>query len=215
MDRFALGKVTPLERGIIMSGQSVRATLERRKWVTRRPVGKKKCPYGVTGDYLYFRETWAGAPLEDNLPPKKMTLDKDIIRYRATFDERDRHLYGKWRASIHMPKSVTRIRVQILDIDKEPLQDITEEDALAEGIRFIDYSQISELQRPVPFWDTNLKEIDKKGFYTYEFPSQLIGATAVDAYHALWDSMYADEPLMMFFYNPLVWRIEYTMVDSG
>lgn len=40
----------------------------------------------------------------------------------------------RWRPSIHMPKWAARIWLRVLDVRVERIQDITEEDAIAEGV---------------------------------------------------------------------------------
>ena len=55
------------ERPILFSGPMVRAVLEGRKTQTRRVVKPQQmmdlpvsyCPYGIPGDRLWVRETWA------------------------------------------------------------------------------------------------------------------------------------------------------------
>jgi hypothetical protein len=44
------------------------------------------------------------------------------------------HQAMKWKPSIHMPKAAARIWLQVESIAVERLRDITEEDAIAEGV---------------------------------------------------------------------------------
>lgn len=79
------------------------------------------CPYGQPGDRLWVRETWQqmehiGGDI------------KESIVYRADAE----HKYG-WRPSIFMPRWASRLTLEVVKVRVEPLQAITEEDALAEG----------------------------------------------------------------------------------
>lgn len=105
-----------------------------------------KCPYGPVGTTLWVRETtflygrWAKNGLAKSGKQKwKFIWDKskpvlymdcppdDIKRLKTDVG------YFK-RPSIHMPHEACRLRLEITDIKPERLQDISEEDAMAEGI---------------------------------------------------------------------------------
>lgn len=137
------------ERPLLFSSAMVHAILEGRKTQTRRivkltdsgrvkGVGSPKnwhiddhdvvnaCPYGIPGDRLWVKETFA------HWSPK-------IIKYRADGecsdgDRREHYTPGKWRPSIFMPRWASRILLEITNVRVELLQDITEDGALAEGI---------------------------------------------------------------------------------
>lgn len=97
---------------------------------------KVKSSYGKPGDLLWVRETW-------------LKLDRDHVitnqfSYKANGDAETEDLrkdYIKsgrkyqWKPSIHMPKSAARIWLMIEDIRVERLQDISEKDARAEGVK--------------------------------------------------------------------------------
>ncbi len=81
------------------------------------------CPYGHPGDHLWVRETFVPAI---------------AVRafYRAT-DEKllsDDGWTGRWVSSIHMPRALSRITLSITDVRAERLRQISEADAIAEGI---------------------------------------------------------------------------------
>lgn len=91
-----------------------------------------KCPYGHIGDRLWVRETWN-------------TFDPWV----GVFYAADDHSYGigddddadhiephdiRWRPSIHMPRWASRILLEVTDVRVERLKDISEEDAISEGI---------------------------------------------------------------------------------
>lgn len=122
----------------------------------------KRNPYGNIGDRLWVRETfvlerWEDEP--DKLPtdrpvhhyqPADLTNEYDneywnIPHYRATdpapdlyygdIDERDDgEPKCKWRPSIFMPRWASRILLEIVDVRFERLQEITRDNAKAEGV---------------------------------------------------------------------------------
>ena len=82
------------------------------------------CPYGQVGDRLWVRETWA----QDINIADGAT---GTIYYKAGY-----HPGGlKWRSPIHMPRWASRILLEITEVRVERLQEITNEDAIAEGIK--------------------------------------------------------------------------------
>lgn len=188
------------ERPILFRGDIVRAILEGRKTVTRRPVKFDRvprcasdcagpepehsyvnfglrgphakymsvpckdgasqrifCPYGDPGDRLWVRETWWNAeaypvtgPSGEPLPAEKSHL----VHYAADGDPPNtpnRHYprglcngafaapdpYASWikRPSIHMPRWASRLTLEVTGVAVERLQDITEEQARAEGVQ--------------------------------------------------------------------------------
>lgn len=90
------------------------------------------CPYGQVGDRLWVRETWA---INDVIPIEHRTKAPYI--YRAELNERGQAKYtGGWKPSIHMPRAASRITLEITGVRVERIQDISEEDAIAEGIPY-------------------------------------------------------------------------------
>jgi len=152
--------MTARERPIIFNGPMVRATLDDSKtqarWIIKnsgdmefdnndphfgpywKPYAvdgatgedtKVHCPYGYPGDRLWVRETWAPEKEGTGCPDDTGTL------YRATdpgWDDEDTGL--RWRPSIFMPRAASRILLEITDVRVQRLQEISEEDARAEGI---------------------------------------------------------------------------------
>lgn len=84
-----------------------------------------KNPYGQVGDVLWVREAYC---------PKY--FDGNIHCYKADFNQTAYEFVSepKWKPSIHMPKDAARIWLRIKDVRVERLQDLSEDDALAEGI---------------------------------------------------------------------------------
>ena len=173
-------------KGILFNTEMVRATLEGRKTETRSPV--KNMPVGVdsiefiesvgwlvkfefwkrflfgvssawikpryqVGDILYVRETWSCLRLGNG-----RTVPYDT-QYWYKADEKNYNPDNKWRPSIHMPKVAARIFLRVTDVRFEKLNDITEEDATAEGFNGINATTYYEIQMTpkVDFaitWDT-------------------------------------------------------------
>lgn len=134
-----------MERPILFSTEMVRAILDGRKTQTRRVVKDKmlqenngdvdeefllltmdKCPYGKVGNVLWVRETYRHQmgsyryKASPNVVIKTQNMGASMVS-------------DKWKPSIFMPKAACRIFLEITSIRVERLQDISEQDAKAEG----------------------------------------------------------------------------------
>lgn len=98
-------------------------------------TGWVKCPYGRPGDILYVREAWR-VYLRENCPFIQYKSDEyeERITHDIYHDLQFRNRRITWRPSIFMPKWASRIRLRVTAVKAERVQDITEEDAIAEGI---------------------------------------------------------------------------------
>ncbi|MFK1308571.1 hypothetical protein ACIUYH_15640 [Pseudomonas aeruginosa] len=150
------------ERPILFSGPMVRAILEGRKTVTRRVVkpqpdflgsmvdpntpfktldaglhARITCPHGQPDDRLWVREAWAADAQVDAIAPRDLSQGEPIW-YPADFSVRQTGCSmiskGRGRPSIHMPRWASRILLEITAVRIERLQDISEKQALAEGV---------------------------------------------------------------------------------
>lgn len=155
--------MTTNEKPIIFSGPMVRAILDGRKTVTRRVVVKwrlnnsgplrpvhqdgcwddwemeallPQCPYGCPGDRLWVRETlrmdtrglvYAG----DDGDVRVVGFEKGMKA-----DQWIRGYARKTIPSIHMPRWASRLKLEVVSVRVERLQDVTEEDATAEGCTY-------------------------------------------------------------------------------
>lgn len=139
-----------------------------------------RCPYGVAGDRLWTREAWRVLAGYDLRKPRE--LCGDWIEF---FYESDCPLNrGKLRPSIHMPSWASRDTLEVVSARPERLQDITEEDAIAEGT---DNDEAWRLLR--------------RGEPNYR-----------SAYFALWDSI--NGKTLPWSKNPWVWRIEFLRITK-
>lgn len=106
-------------------------------------VSECRCPYGQPGDRLWVRETWYCDDYRVQRGPylKPDDLDLDQARndgtliYRASSGDRPYEAeQPTWRPAIHMPRWASRITLEVTGVRVERLQDISEADAIAEGI---------------------------------------------------------------------------------
>jgi len=99
-----------------------------------------KPPRIMVGDRLYVRETWSGIHAFRNTPPAQresmMTPDGPLLREDVWFwadGNPDGGDYEKPRPGMHMPRWASRLTLTVTDVRVERLQDISEQDAWAEG----------------------------------------------------------------------------------
>ena len=93
------------------------------------------CPYGRPCDRLWVRETW-GIDQADNGGDRHWRR----FVYRADHGAQplDNGTPVPWKPSIHMPRSASRITLEITEVRVQRLQEISEEDARAEGVQMPD-----------------------------------------------------------------------------
>ena len=104
-------------------------------------TAERTCPI-CTGDILYVRETWKEAPKG--------------YYYYEDWQKDDIADVTKWKPSIHMPKEAARIWLKVTDVRVERLQDMTDDDAEAEGC--FDYT--STALGFFDVWDSTIKKSD-------------------------------------------------------
>ncbi len=173
--------------------------------------GGFKCPHGAPGGKLWVRETWAikdcgsRVSLQHETWPDGWPIER--LQYMATDtpelgiaacppDEGEPSYWWNKRPSIYMPKWASRIDLLIKNIRVERLQEITEEDAKAEGV-FQDTRSGS-----AGYWHSTLHP----GKETYQ-----CWATPRRAFEKLWDSLNAKRG-MGWDKSPYVWVVEFERV---
>lgn len=107
----------------------------------------------------------------------------------------------RWTPSIHMPRWASRIDLEIIGVRVERLQDITEQDAQAEGI------QRAESSLPDYVWEgaPERRQGPRGGAAVY------CHRTARDAFATLWDHINGDRATWES--NPWVWVVEFKRVQ--
>lgn len=171
---------------ILFKGDMVRAILDGRKTQTRRVVKLPSdaehveysgvpnpgitywttdcshydpCPFGKPGDRLWVRETFKLLLGENHKKcPERGGCHADNVVWAAD-GVREHPKGGKalWRPSIHMPRWASRITLEITDVRVQRLQDISDEDAVAEGFEWTgqpgQYGYASPVMNFFDYWD--------------------------------------------------------------
>lgn len=212
------------ERPILFSGPLVRALLDGNKTQTRRVVKMKPhhqieerdndtpwpwmydgerdadswmaCPYGQPGDRLWVRESFCKI-----IGQSGGWIETD---YQATYTHGFRlgdslGLKKRWTPSIHMPRDASRITLEITSVRVERLQDISEADAMAEGI----------VECPIPADDEGPRRI---GYMVGPDDGKSgLSVTPIQAYRDLWESINGPDSWTT---NPWVWVVEFKRLQK-
>jgi hypothetical protein len=88
-----------------------------------------RCPFGAPGDVIWVRETFQYNGCETDADGSESWH----ITYRAD-PQAEEHSGMGWRSPATMPRWASRITLEVTDVRVERLQDITEADAVAEGL---------------------------------------------------------------------------------
>jgi hypothetical protein len=172
------------------------------------------CRYGGAGDRLWVKETfaaWYRTSVEYPLEYEKIAGNLADwaalhgaggiqIAYRADRDDDE-----GWRPSIFMPRWASRITLEVADVRVQQLQEITEEDAIAEGVepysmtaRDIADCQISDCSPQ----EKELARLMGPGSFSHKF-----------TYQMLWDELNAKRGFG-WEKNPWVWAITFKRVTA-
>lgn len=134
-----------MDRPILFSSPMVRAILDGKKTMTRRIY--KTCFYSwQVGDRLWVKETYLIAQ-DDSINTKIIyaATDPNLIGMGFNYSVKcsSKTQLPIWKPSIFMPRKYSRIMLEITDIKREALRDISEDDAKREGFdnrqEFLDY----------------------------------------------------------------------------
>ena len=167
-------------------------------FVFKDPLGENtyiKSPFGKPGDLLWVKETFGRSAIDDDLTDTPYLYKADyIVPEWVTPALSTNH----WKPSIHMPKDAARIWLMIEDIRVERVQEISEEDAIAEGIgRWVETRMKSQ--------PTHYK------VYTDSDPEALYTSCPKDSFETLWVSINGEESWQS---NPWVWVIRYRILSK-
>lgn len=152
------------------------------------------CPFGSPGDRLWVRETWASGYSKGCWGT---VFKADVAFVQGSrqhekgphFNANDLPPWTKWRPSIHMPRWASRLSLRVTSVRAQQLQDITEEDIIAEGVN-IDWERVARMEAaPTPATRRSVVRAD---------------------FAVLWDSIYADRAPWES--NPWVWAIGFEVM---
>jgi hypothetical protein len=143
------------------------------------------CKYKI-GDILWVRETWQHT--------KVLNINPEDENYGYVYKADDQPWEDcegwKWKPSLFMPLDACRLFLKITNIRAERLQDITESDAIAEGVQ-------NE-------FDTFRNYLDKEEMGSYTL-------SAKESFETLWESINGEQSWKE---NPYVWVIEFEINKS-
>jgi hypothetical protein len=143
-----------------------------------------RCPYGKPGDRLWVRETWLSYLDMHFYRATDLDLLPDpLLQFESP---------AKWHPSIHMPRNVSRINLLVTRIRVKRLQDLTEADAISEGIHKISNAFFSG-------------KTNKAKDAPVCFPS------AVESFQDLWDSINLKRGCG-WETNPYVWVVNFERI---
>jgi len=166
-------------------------------------------PYGGSGDRLWVRETWQGPLMDADTMETEYRRSPDDFHnpkycvYAADGDLRpefmtlDDELVCRWRPSTNMPRWASRISLKVSGVRVERLQDISEADALAEGIESLTGDNT------IYHWD-----------FPKPHPNHAVSGykSARSAYHELWCEINGRDSWDA---NPWVWAIDFERIDHA
>lgn len=198
------------ERPILFSAPMVRALIDGSKTQTRRvakltdaghvkevgghrrwhPADKNAglaCPHGQPGDQLWVRESFWGCDLPGYGDQPCVVYDDEWQgkEYKPAEPRPWGRKFGRI-PSIHMPRECSRITLEIVSVRVERLQDISRDDAMAEGI-----------------------VIQRDGGFALADTTHYHFVDPRDSYGSLWESINGPGSWDA---NPWVWCVEFKVV---
>ncbi|AEL24056.1 hypothetical protein [Cyclobacterium marinum] len=153
---------------------------------------KINSPYGKPGDLLWVRETWRHFLSPDHQITKfdyKANWSEGIISHPKN--------KGIWRPSIHMPKTAARIWLMVEEIGMERVHDISKEDAIAEGVRYIQSENIFNKG----YFNYLRQDLDEPNFNS-----------PISSFNSLWVLINGEAS---FEANPWVWVVKYRILSKN
>ncbi|HHH0459672.1 TPA: hypothetical protein ACPZJF_000342 [Yersinia enterocolitica] len=211
------------EKGILFNAEMVQAILSGRKTQTRRIV---KCNFQDIGfnhdmgqewpwseDCEHAEDYWHPCPL--GKPGDQLWVRETFGKYRAAPSGFVYRADGelpcgdpeRWTPSIHMPRWASRINLMITGVRVERLNDISEQDAMAEGIT------AKEVIIETRYEGGGHVEITAERFFFVGGDDEGY-ESAEEAFAELWDSIYGQKEGESWQANPWVWVINFERMEA-
>ena len=182
------------------------------------------CPFGQPGDRLWVCEGWRlwgpsfdgeadlmRGKIDHPEDPEWAAMLKRRVEYREGSDDAAcNSAIDGWRPSIHMPRWASRITLELTSVRVERLDEISENDAKAEGITSREIPR--HWGRDVG-WSADWSRVGSPNKYALNgitTEADICLATARHAFWNLWESIYG---LGSWDAKPLVWVLEFKRVE--
>lgn len=186
----------------------------------------RRCPYGKPGDRLWVRESWRTSETLNKMDATQIAekaLDANYERPWApiVYDDGEEKNWernglpveqggwgkpGRRRLSRFMPRWASRITLEITDIRLERVHDISEEDAIAEGLRGLTKDGGQTVKYGIPDrdgWPGN----DNVGWHWEDWSRD-----PREAYARLWNTINGERAPWIT--NPWVWVLSFKRIAA-
>ena len=174
----------------------------------KQPLGTiAKCPYQV-GQKIFVKESFA----------RSFDNEGNPIAILETDSKQER----KWRPAQHMKQEHSRITLEITGVKVERLQDISEEDAIKEGVNKLFTEEemkhvlrVHQIEKNDTYknylWHGHIgRTITKKQSDEWEYQCSAY-EKAKDSFFSLWNSTHK-KPEEKFKANPFVWVVDFKII---
>lgn len=171
------------------------------------------CPYGRVGDRLWVKETWRVARQYNRTKPVNLPFERGLTTAYAAGGIKCRDAVGgpyvshpesdlwnadwlgKVRPSLFMTRAASRLTLEITALRIERLTEITEADAIAEGVE-------QRTLGTAKFW---------RGYAADEEGTPGIALTARESFASLWSVINGEKSWNA---NPWVWVVSFKKVEG-
>lgn len=168
-------------------------------------------PRYLPGETVYIKEAHAFEKRLDHLKTSEIGNAATVAtwyKFNDTQEDIPEQERGRWRSPMFMPEWASRHHIKITDVRPERVQDITEEDAIREGIPNGAYA-VNAVHSFQTLWNSinaKPKPVRTKGVITHYESYPWEKGTRVETYRGKPHYIYG---------NPWVWRKEFTLLNEG
>lgn len=165
-------------------------------------------PFGGPGGRLWVRETWQHTSTQRSSRACVAYAADGTARVALYEDNgegdfahvgeptKEPPVIGKWRPSIFMPRGASRITLEITDVRVQPLRDVSEDDARAEGALYHDGHGVGH------------------SGWRHDGDDGVVFGTARESYFRLWDRINGKRPGCAAKDDPWVWALTFKVANG-